>query len=77
LHPIPKRHSLDKTYLEPLISDGVNEIKKTAITGKKLTPSLLNYLVKKTNGKTLESNIEIVKSNAELGARVAKAIATL
>ena len=27
--------------------------------------------------KTLESNIEIVKSNAELGARVAKALATV
>ena len=76
-NPIPKKHSLDKTYLEPLISNGVKEIKKTAITGKKLTPSLLNYLVKKTNGKTLESNIEIVKSNAELGARVAKALTTL
>ena len=73
--PIPKKYSLDKMYLEPLISDGVRELKNNNITGKKFTPSLLDYLVTKTNGKTLESNIEIVKSNAELGAKVAKALA--
>ncbi len=74
-NPIPKKHSLDKTYLEPLILDGIKELKKTDITGKQLTPSLLEYLVKKTDGKTLVSNIEIVKSNAELGAKVAMALA--
>ncbi len=74
-NPIPKKYSLDKTYLEPLISGGVKELKKTDTTGKQLTPSLLNYLVAKTKGNTLESNIEIVKSNAELGAKVALALA--
>ena len=52
----------------------INELKKANITGKKLTPSLLSYLVKKTNGKTLLSNIELVKNNALLGAKVAKAL---
>ncbi len=73
-NPIPKKHSLDKLYLEQLILKGVIEAKKTNVTGKNLTPSLLNYLTKKTNGKTLESNIEIVKNNAELGAKIAKAL---
>ena len=35
---------------------------------------ILEYLVKKTNGQTLRSNIELVKNNAVLGAKVAKAI---
>ena len=61
-------------HLEPLILNGINELKKANITGKKLTPSLLSYLVKKTNGKTLLSNIELVKNNALLGAKVAKAL---
>jgi pseudouridine-5'-phosphate glycosidase len=34
-------------------------------------------LVKKTNGKTLLSNIELVKNNALLGAKVAKALILL
>ena len=61
-------------YLEPLILNGVKELKKSNITGKELTPSLLKYLVKKTNGKTLLSNIELIKNNAMLGAKVAKAL---
>ena len=50
------------------------ELKKANITGKELTPSLLKYLVDKTNGKTLLSNIELIKNNAKLGAKVAKAL---
>ena len=73
-NPIPKKYSLEQVQLEPLISSGVIELKKANITGKKLTPSLLRYLVEKTHGKTLLSNIELVKSNAMLGAKIAKAL---
>ena len=73
-NPIPKKYSLERVQLEPLISSGVIELKKANITGKKLTPSLLSYLVEKTNGQTLLSNIELVKSNAMLGAKIAKAL---
>ncbi len=73
-NPIPKKYSLEQVKLEPLISSGVAELKKANITGKKFTPSLLSYLVKKTNGGTLVSNIELVKSNATLGAKIAKAL---
>ena len=73
-NPIPKKYSLNPKYLEPLITSGVAKLKKANITGKKLTPSLLNYLVKKTDGKTLISNIELVKNNAKLGAKIAKAL---
>ena len=73
-NPIPKKYSLDKVIIEPMIESGIQEIKKANIAGKKLTPALLEYLVKKTNGQTLRSNIELVKNNAVLGAKVAKAI---
>ena len=73
-NPIPKKYSLDQIYLEPLISNGVIELKKANITGKELLRVLLKYLVEKTNGKTLISNIELIKNNAMLGAKVAKAL---
>ena len=73
-NPIAKKFSMEQTYLEPLIANGLMELKKAKITGKKITPSLLRYLVQKTNGETLNSNIELVKNNAILGARVAKAL---
>ena len=40
-------------------------------SGKKLTPAILNYLFKETKGKTLKSNIELVKNNAIFGSKVA------
>ena len=75
-NPIPKKFSMEQAYLEPLIASGVMELKKANITGKKLTPNLLRYLVQKTSGETLHSNIELVKNNAILGAKVAKALST-
>jgi len=73
-NPIPKEFSIEQRRLEPLISSGIVELKKAHISGKKLTPNLLSYLVQKTNGETLHSNIELVKNNAILGAKVAKAL---
>ena len=74
-NPIPKKYSIDPAYLEPLIENGAVELKRANITGKKLTPRLLSYLFKQTNGDTLHSNVELVKrNNAILGARVAKAL---
>ena len=73
-NPIPKKFSIEQTHLEPLISRGIIELKKANIMGKKLTPSLLSYLFQKTKGETLHSNIELVKNNAVLGAKVAKAL---
>ncbi len=73
-NPIPKKFSIEQTFLEPLISSGIIELQKANIMGKKLTPSLLSYLFQKTKGETLNSNIELVKNNAILGAKVAKAI---
>ena len=71
-NPIPK------SILGPNVLRTINikwsyGTKKIKITGKELTPSLLKYLVEKTNGKTL-SNIELIKNNAMLGAKVAKAL---
>ena len=73
-NPIPKKFSIEQSFLEPLISSGIIELQKANIMGKKLTPSLLSYLFQKTKGETLHSNIELVKNNAILGAKVAKAI---
>ena len=73
-NPIPKKYSIDQFYLEPLISNAITELKKANISGKRLTPNLLKDLVELTNGKTLVSNIELIKCNAILGAKVAKAL---
>ncbi len=73
-NPIPKNYALKKTELEPIIKNGLKNLQESGFSGKKLTPAILNYLFKETKGKTLKSNIELVKNNAIFGSKVALAL---
>ncbi len=70
-NPIPKTYALKKSELEPLIENGLKKLQGNVFSGKKLTPAILDHLFKATKGKTLKSNIELVKNNAIFGAKVA------
>ena len=45
------------------------------VTGKKVTPYLLQRVLELTDGRSLESNIALVEHNAALAARIAVALA--
>ena len=47
------------------------------VTGKPLTPFLLNYLAEVTGGESLEANVALLRNNAGLGARIACSYADL
>ncbi|MDY6058550.1 MAG: pseudouridine-5'-phosphate glycosidase, partial [Candidatus Onthovivens sp.] len=47
------------------------EMNKLNIKGKDQTPFLLSKIVELTNGSSLETNIELILSNARLGAKIA------
>ena len=70
-NPIPKNYALKKSELEPLIENGLKKLQGNVFSGKKLTPAILDHLFKETKGKTLKSNIALVKNNATFGAKVA------
>ena len=44
------------------------------ITGKAVTPFLLDAILKRTDGRSLATNIALVKNNARLGAEIAVAL---
>ena len=70
-NPIPKNYALKKSELEPLIENGLKKLQGNVFSGKKLTPAILDHLFRETKGKTLKSNIALVKNNATFGAKVA------
>ena len=70
-NPIEEEYSIDLDYLEEIINKSIANSEKKGIYGKDLTPYILNDISKQTGGKTLESNIELVKSNAKLGSEIA------
>lgn len=73
-NPIPADFEIPSSYLDPIIKQAVAEAEHQNISAKEVTPFLLARIVELTEGKSLISNIELVKNNAELGAEIAVAL---
>lgn len=71
-NPIPSEYDFDSEPINAAISAAIKECKENNITGKDVTPFLLKKIVEITDGKSLESNIALVKNNASLAAQIAK-----
>jgi pseudouridine-5'-phosphate glycosidase len=70
-NPVPEIYSLDATAMEEVIAQAVAEAERQQIRGKAITPFLLAYIEKNTQGESLATNIELVCNNAQLGAEIA------
>lgn len=73
-NPIPAEHAMDPDYINGYIEAAVKECDEKGITGKNITPFLLDKIQKLTAGKSLEANIQLVFNNVALGAEIAKAM---
>lgn len=71
-NPIPEKYSLSMEYMNEIIEEAVRVAEKEGIKGKKLTPYLLNKIKELTGGKSLKANIELVKNNARVAAKIAR-----
>jgi len=70
-NPIPKEYALSMEYMNEMIEEAVMAAEKEGIKGKKLTPYLLGRIKELTGGESLRANIELVKDNARVGAKIA------
>ncbi len=70
-NPIPVEHEIPNYVMEEKIGHALKEADHKKITGKDITPFLLSKLVEMTGGKSLKTNIELIKNNVKLGCRVA------
>ena len=71
VNPIPEEYALSMEYMNEVIEEAVRAAEKERIKGKKLTPYLLNKIKELTGGKSLKANIELVKDNARVAAKIA------
>ena len=74
-NPIPIEAEIPADTLAPLIARAQEEARDAGITGKAVTPYLLDRLLALTEGRSLEANIALVRNNARLGAAIAAALA--
>ena len=72
-NPIPKESSLDFNLMTDAIDKAILEQNKLGIKGKESTPFLLAKVKDLTRGKSLASNIELVRNNVILAAKIAVA----
>lgn len=73
-NPIPEDYVLDNNEIEGYIKIIEKEIAEKDIHGKEVTPYMLKRLVELSNGKTLESNIVLLKNNVELACKIAQSL---
>jgi pseudouridine-5'-phosphate glycosidase len=73
-NPIPAKDEIPASVIGPAIAAAVAEAEKKLISGKAVTPFLLDAILKQTGGKSLTANIALVKNNARLAAEIAVAM---
>ncbi|MGG3210065.1 pseudouridine-5'-phosphate glycosidase [Geobacillus stearothermophilus] len=71
-NPVPKEEELEESYITAIIEQALKEAEKQHITGKAVTPFLLDHVKTLTGGKSLQANIALVKNNAALAADLAR-----
>jgi pseudouridine-5'-phosphate glycosidase len=70
-NPVPEEDEIPYKELDSYIQKAVEKAKEKNINGKALTPFLLSYLSEISDGKTLETNISLLLSNAKLAGKIA------
>ncbi len=76
-NPVPQGQTMPKAEIDRAIEEALGKAEANGITGKEVTPFLLKEIANITKGKSLATNIELIKNNALLGAEIAKALAQL
>ena len=72
--PVPEEAELPRELAEKAIEQAVAAAHERGITGKALTPFLLNQITYITEGRSMAANIALLKNNAAVAARIAGAL---
>lgn len=70
----PVVNQMDKTFHDEILEAGLSAATAKAISGKSVTPFLLEHFHTTSKGESLRVNIEIIKANSKLAAQIACAL---
>ena len=74
-YPIPESDQLDPDLHDQVLQDGMQLATSRGVTGKDVTPFLLDHFHRSTHGASLVVDTQIILRNAELAAQIAVAFA--
>ncbi|XP_027536340.1 uncharacterized protein LOC113966180 isoform X2 [Neopelma chrysocephalum] len=75
--PCPQERAASGQVIEEAIQQALSEARSKGITGKEVTPFLLQKLIELTDGKSLDSNLALIQNNAKVGSCIAVALSKL
>ncbi|MBV0912145.1 pseudouridine-5'-phosphate glycosidase [Anianabacter salinae] len=74
-NPVPEADEIPKAEMDRIVEIALAEAAATHVSGKAVTPFLLDRIYHLTEGRSLEANIALVLNNARLAAEIAQHIA--
>jgi len=75
--PIPEDYAAAGAEVEKAIETALAEAAESKVMGNDVTPFLLKRIRELTGGRSLTANIDLVKNNAAVGARIAAELVKL
>jgi len=76
-NPVPAPFAMPKDEIDRITEQALLDARNGGVTGKKVTPFLLSRIKELTEGRSLMTNIALVKHNAQVGAELAVAMRAL
>lgn len=73
-NPVPVEDEIAREEMEIYIGRALASAEREEITGKEVTPFLLDTIFHMTSGRSLKTNIALVENNARLAAEIAVAM---
>ncbi|XP_066580343.1 uncharacterized protein LOC136771750 isoform X2 [Amia ocellicauda] len=75
--PISEEQAAIGQHIEDAIQTALSEVREKGITGRNVTPFILQRINALTRGKSLEANISLIYNNAKVGSQIACALTKL
>ncbi|MFF0576214.1 pseudouridine-5'-phosphate glycosidase [Streptosporangium saharense] len=72
-NPVPLDEQLDPALHDRVLAEALAAARQRGVSGQAITPFLLDYLVRGTDGASLEANLAAVRGNVRLAGRIAAA----
>ncbi|MGW0965477.1 pseudouridine-5'-phosphate glycosidase [Streptomyces sp. NPDC002516] len=72
-NPVPEEEQLDPALHARVLAEALEACASEGVTGQAVTPFLLAYLVRHTDGASLAANLAAVRGNVRLAGRIASA----
>lgn len=72
--PPPGKFAIPRNIADKYISIALKDAKENYVTGSALTPFLLRRINELSGGKSLKVNLELLKNNAHIAARIASSM---